>query len=128
MARFKNMNFEQINYEISLWKNGSLILDAVSMVKAIRNWWGGKIGLADLFIMLVDLSITLIDRYFNTDKSQAVANAYATLGLSPRIKNRNVIIKRYKELAEINHPDKGGSVERMREINVSRDIILESLL
>ena len=128
MEHFKNMNFEYINYEITLWKNGSLILDGVSIVKAIRNWWGGKLGLADLFIKFLDLSITLINRYFNTDKSQAVANAYITLGLSPRAKNSKVIMKRYKKLAKINHPDKGGRLETMREINVSRDIILASLL
>ena len=98
------------------------------MVKAIRNFWDGKLAWSDLFIKLIDLSFTIINRYFNTDKSDAVAKAYETLGLSRRTKNRNVIIKRYKKLATIYHPDRiGGNLETMREINVSRDIILESL-
>ena len=116
-----------LHYEISLWKNGSLILDGVSLVNTIRNWWDGNIALSKLFITLIDISLTLISRYFNAPKDHAVANAYNTLGLSRRTKNRNVVIKRYKELAAIYHPDKGGSLETMREINVSRDIILETL-
>lgn len=121
------MNLETINYEISLWKNSSLVVDGVSLVQAIRNWWGGKLALCDLFVKLLDLSITLIDRYFNTDKSEAISKAYKTLGLSRYTQSRNIILKRYKELTVMYHPDKGGSVERMREINVARDIILESL-
>ena len=121
------MNVETINYEISLWKNSSLVVDGVSLVQAIRSWWGGRMGLCDLFVKLLDLSFTLIDRYFNTDKSQAIDKAYQTLGISRCTQSRNVILKRYKALTAIYHPDKGGSVERMREINVARDIILESL-
>ena len=122
-----SMNYEHINYELSVWRNSSLILDGVSMVKTIRHWWDGKVALSTLFIALVDLSCTLLTRYFKKPKHNAVAKAYNTLGLSPKIKNRNVISKRYKELTAIYHPDKGGSVEMMREINVARDIIIASL-
>ena len=99
------------------------------MIHAIRNWLCGRLGVSDLFIKLLDLSCTLIDRYFNKDRDEAVAKAYETLGLSlkPRTKDRNVILKRYKELTQIYHPDKGGNVEKMSDINVARDIILESL-
>ena len=123
------MSFNTINYEISLWKNTSLVVDGVSMIHAIRNWLCGRLGMSDLFIKLLDLSCTLIDRYFNKDKHEAVAKAYETLGLSqkPRTKDRNVILKRYKELTQVYHPDKGGSIEKMKDINVARDIILESL-
>ena len=121
------MNVETIKYEISLWKNSSLAVDGLSLVKAIRNWWCGRLALCDLFVKLLDLSCTLINRYFNTDKSEAIDNAYQTLGISRYTQSRNVILKRYKALTAIYHPDKGGSVERMKEINVARDIILESL-
>ena len=121
------MNFETINYEISLWKNSSLAVDGVSLVQAIRNWWGGKLTLCHLFVKLLDISLTLLDRYFNTDKSEAIAKAYQTLGFSCYPQSRNVILRRYKQLSSIYHPDKGGSLERMREINIARDIILESL-
>ena len=123
------MSFNTVSNEISLWKNTSLVVDGVSLIQAIRNWLCGRLGVSDLFIKLLDLSCTLIDRYFNKDKDEAVARAYETLGLSqkPHTKDRNVILKRYKELTQIYHPDKGGNVEKMRDINVARDIILESL-
>ena len=123
------MSFNTVSNEISLWKNTSLVVDGVSLIHAIRNWFCGRLGISDLFIKLLDLSCTLIDRYFNKDKNEAVARAYETLGLSqkPYTKERNVILRRYKELTQIYHPDKGGNVEKMRDINVARDIILESL-
>ena len=121
------MNYETINYEISLWKGSSLILDGVSMVQAIRRYWSGTLALNDLFIKLIDLSLTLINRYFNKDKGEAVARAYETFGLSCRNRKRRVVLKRYMKLTAIYHPDKGGSAEKMRDINVARDIILESL-
>ena len=85
-----------------------------------------------IIIYIADYQIwywLFFDRYFNKDRDEAVAKAYETLGLSQkhRTKDRNVILKRYKELTQIYHPDKGGNVEKMRDINVARDIILESL-
>ena len=122
------MSFETINYEISLWKGSSLVVDSVSMVQAIRNWWGGNLSWSDLLIKALDLSLTLLDRYFNTDKTEAIDRAYKTLGFSrPFTHNKAIIMKRYKKLTTLYHPDKGGSLEKMRDINVARDLILESL-
>ena len=122
------MSFETINYEISLWKGTSLIVDGVSMVQAIRNWWGGNLSWPDLLIKALDLSLTLLDRYFNTDKAEAIDRAYKTLGFArPFTHNKAVIMKRYRKLTTLYHPDKGGSLEKMRDINVARDLILESL-
>jgi hypothetical protein len=49
---------------------------------------------------------------------------YRVLGLSPRSLPEEVR-DRYRELALVNHPDRGGCVEKMREINLAYERIFD---
>lgn len=48
---------------------------------------------------------------------------YRLLGVSP-MDTEEHIRDRYRELALVNHPDRGGSVEKMRELNVAYERIV----
>jgi len=111
---------------VALREGGYLALEAISLIDAIRKWWEGKITITQLIENLGSISQRIMDRYFNTEKKNAILNAYKELSVPSGTKDRTVIIRRYKELAAIHHPDKGGNTEKMQEITVARDIILES--
>jgi hypothetical protein len=58
----------------------------------------------------------------------AVIKARAVLGFGPREPLTPPAIKqRHRDLARKNHPDRGGSVARMQEINAAVDVVLASL-
>lgn len=59
---------------------------------------------------------------------QAIAKARATLGFGPReIITPEILKARHRELVKRHHPDRGGSLERMQEINAAVDTISASM-
>ncbi|SEU37072.1 J domain-containing protein [Stigmatella erecta] len=61
-----------------------------------------------------------LDRWLNALEEQ---DPYHLLGVSP-LDSEDVVRKRYRELALERHPDRGGSVEKMRELNAAYEKIL----
>jgi curved DNA-binding protein CbpA len=51
-------------------------------------------------------------------------DAYAVLGLPPTATTEEVTA-RYREEAQAEHPDKGGTGERMAQLNIAREILLD---
>jgi hypothetical protein len=62
-------------------------------------------------------------------KQRACARARQTLGFGPQDPLTEASIKaRQRELAKKHHPDRGGSLAKMQEINAAVDVLLESLV
>jgi hypothetical protein len=62
------------------------------------------------------------------DPRIAIAKARQTLGFNPTDKlTEDMVKKRHRELARKHHPDRGGSVARMQEINAAVDQVLATL-
>ncbi|ADO72724.1 J domain-containing protein [Stigmatella aurantiaca] len=61
-----------------------------------------------------------LDRWLNALEEQ---DPYRVLGVSP-LDSAEVVRTRYRELALERHPDRGGSVEKMRELNGAYEKIL----
>jgi hypothetical protein len=63
------------------------------------------------------------------EKQRAVMRARITLGFTPQEAVTEAQIKaRQRELAKKHHPDRGGSLAKMQEINAAVDVLLESLV
>jgi hypothetical protein len=63
------------------------------------------------------------------EKQRAVLRARVTLGFTPQEAVTEAQIKaRQRELAKKHHPDRGGSLAKMQEINAAVDVLLESLV
>lgn len=61
------------------------------------------------------------------ERARAVGRARRTLGFTAKEPlTRDQVKGRYRELARKHHPDRGGSVARMQEINGAMEILLES--
>lgn len=61
-------------------------------------------------------------------RRQQLAKARATLGFGPQdVITTDTLKARHRELAKRNHPDRGGSVERMQAINAAVDVVQASL-
>lgn len=64
----------------------------------------------------------------HVQRMRAVQAARATLGFGPRDAITKEILKaRHRELAKRHHPDRGGSLERMKIINSAVDLIAGTL-
>ena len=106
----------------------SIAAGVASLIRTISRWWKGRKTKRQVFDEVGNLTTATYNKYFNTKKTSALKEAYQELGLPYGTTNRWLIMQRYKQLAAIYHPDKvGGSVEKMTEINVARDTILEHL-
>ena len=106
----------------------SIAAGVVNLVRTIYKWWKGRTTKRQLFDEVGNLTNATYNKYFNTKKTTALKEAYQELGLPYGTTNRWLIMQRYKKLAAIYHPDKeGGSIEKMTQINVARDAILEHL-
>ncbi len=56
------------------------------------------------------------------------AKARATLGFGPRdVLTRDILKNRFRALAKKHHPDRGGSLERMKEISAANDILEKAI-
>lgn len=63
------------------------------------------------------------------ERKAARQRARVTLGFTPTEPlSEDVLKKRQRELARKHHPDRGGSVTKMQEINAAVDVLLEELV
>jgi hypothetical protein len=54
---------------------------------------------------------------------QKTANAMKVLGLDPTTATCDILKKQYRKMAVQHHPDKGGSTQKMAEINDANDVL-----
>lgn len=53
-------------------------------------------------------------------------DALSILGISSQSPSNDEIQSAYRRMAFENHPDRGGSLEEMKKINVARDVLLKA--
>ena len=106
---------------------GTISVEGLNFLNAIRRWWNGEIGLMELFNSICDMADRICDRYFNQSKAMALRNAYTELGLKYGEKDETKIDANFRALAFVHHPDRGGNMEKFKEITLARDIIKASL-
>ena len=102
----------------------SLLSEGLSLIGLISDWWSGAIAMRKLVSSVGNIAKRVVQRFFTVSKDDALKNAYNELGLSRGTRDRDLVVKRFRQLAQIHHPDHGGSEEKMQEIIIARDTIL----
>ena len=120
------MSSNSTGWEVAV-RVGSLAIEVFSLWNFIKQWWQGRITIWQLLEGIGELPRRLMDRFFNVSPQMSLKNAYDELSVPQGSKDVALIETKFRALALVHHPDKGGSQAKFEEIVTARGIIIASL-